>query len=254
MYFYYGINIMKKILTLSCLLSLMAVNMANAEQIEELAIGANFYKSINYIGEAYYYPESNNIINLEYSDLNDKFKSVDLGFASKVLAWRHSTDNQTGGQYFKVYEQDTPNLSEINGLTKLKVIPKQSEEVLIRLIDKSGSNKKFCLYANVFSPDAQASDVIACTDDLGYQVVGYIVNSGSKIVSSLQVRNAQIGDSDYGMFINSGNVFYINENGNINVATDHDSLVNFPQNMDYEVMGNNRIDFHLSSSEPSFPE
>lgn len=245
---------MKKFLTLSSLLSLMVVNMANAEQREELALGANFYKSTNYIGTPYYYPESNNIINLEYSDLNDKFRSVDLGLASKVLAWRDSTDDQAGGQYFKVYEEDAPNLYEMGGLTKLKVIPKQSEEVLIRLIDQSGSNKKFCLYANVFSPDAQASNVIACSNDPGYQVVGYIVNSGDKIVSSLQVRNAQIGDPDYGSFINSGNIFYINQDGNINIATDHDALVNFPQNMDYEVIGNNRIDFYLTSSEPSFPE
>ncbi|OBU42639.1 hypothetical protein AYY27_07175 [Photobacterium damselae] len=244
---------MNKFMTLSCLLSLMVVSMANAEKREELTIGANFYKSTNYIGTAYYYPESNNIINLEYSDLNDKFRSVDVGLASKVLAWRHSTDDQYG-QYFKIYEEDAPNLWEMDGLTKLKIIPKQSEEVLIRLIDKSGSNKKFCLYANVFSPDAQASNVVACTDDLGYQVVGYIVNSGDKIVSSLQVRNAQIGDPDYGTFINSGNVFYVNQNRDINIATDHDSLVNFPQNMDYEVIGNNRIDFHLTSSEPSFPE
>lgn len=223
----------------------------NVHSDQNSTLGANFYTNYSYEGVSHFYPQSDQVIDLVTGNLNDAFNSVDIGYSSKVLAWRHSSDAQEG-QIFKIFDDSSPNLDEMLGLTKIKIVPKESEEILIRLIDKTNSGMKFCLYANIYSPDSQTSAVTTCTDNKNYQIVGYIAKSGKKIISSLQVRNLELTSSSYGQFINSGSVYYTKYDNTINIADDYNSLINFPKNMSYEIVGENHIDFYLISTNNSF--
>ena len=233
---------MRKSVLLCTLLSLFSVNTVNAEETP-ITTGATFYSDINYTGESSFYEENNDIISM--AELNDQFNSVVVNPLSKVLAFHNNVISENK---YTVYESSNSDLNEMEGVSGFKVIPKQSELVTIRFRDWTGSDKRYCLYSNVYANESSASNVIACNDDPSFQAVGHIVDPGQKIISAIRVR-----DMETGLFINNGSIYYTKNNNDITVTEAGNTMVNIPGNMTYRVLGNNRVDLILISELPWFP-
>ncbi|KMW72737.1 hypothetical protein TI10_11215 [Photorhabdus luminescens subsp. luminescens] len=206
--------------------------------IKELITGVTFFEEKNYQGKSHDYPELDKIISLP-SNLNDKFRSVKIGKLSKVHAWRHYNDPES-----KYYEWvvDNPDIDrEIRGLSKFRIMQKDTKLVALRVIDDTHSDTKFSMTVKIFNGEEQETiDVNATTDD-NYIVVNELLVQ-KEIVTSIYVRNVNTGE-----YIGNGS-FYFSYDA-IGIATIDEGL-NFPKNLKLVHVGNNRFDFHITSTDP----
>ncbi|NEO79402.1 beta/gamma crystallin domain-containing protein [Moorena sp. SIO4G3] len=230
---------MKKIfgVLLVCFLCFLAMTVANNKAFAaDFVTGAKFYDQINYGGTEYAYEESDEVVKLD-SGLNDKFKSVKIGETSKVLAWRHYSDEQPG-QIYVEWSTDHPNIDQdIRGLSKFKVVPEESAAIAARLLKATPDDHVYCLYTSVFT----VGQVETCTTDQDYALVGIIDPPyfGEDLVSQITVRN-----QDTGEYLNNGSGYFSSVDGS---SVDFDPGPNFPTNMAWAKQGNNRFDFTINN-------
>jgi hypothetical protein len=210
--------------------------------------GATFHAGKNYSGESTYLPEAPTYHEFLASE-NDLYKSITVGELSKVFAWQHY--GATG--VYREYTTSNPDVTDIRGLSVVKVVPKDVQGVAIRLIDNIGTGKLYCLSSKVYGAGA-ADDVYSCTDNQTYQLVGTInpTLGGESIVASIAVRNMQPGDANYGVYINNGSVYFKSKNNDVWVSKEGDEFNKFPKNLDIVEVAPNRFDVYITSETPDF--
>ncbi|NHB95294.1 beta/gamma crystallin domain-containing protein [Photorhabdus stackebrandtii] len=201
---------------------------------KELITGVTFFEEKNYQGKSHEYPELDKIISLP-SHLNDKFRSVRIGKLSKVHAWRHY--NNPESQYYE-WVVDNPDIDkEIRGLSKFRIVQKETRLVALRVIDDTHSDVKFSMTVKIFNGEKQEKiEVNTITGD-NYAVVDELLMQ-KEIVTSIYVRNTNTGE-----YIGNGS-FYFSYDAHGVAIIDED--LNFPENLKLVHAGSNRFDFHIN--------
>ncbi|QIS18966.1 beta/gamma crystallin domain-containing protein [Nocardia terpenica] len=192
---------------------------------------ATFYKNLEYSGEAFSYK-----LGTQESlpgDLNDRFRSVRVGDVVKVLAWQHYGQS---GRY-REWEVDTPDITDIGGLSTFRVVEKTTLAIAARLQDDTGAalgrySLKLVSY--------EVGEIVKHSGDLDYALVGFMPADGPPVTTAIYVRDEQTGE-----YAAIGSVYFAwnSETQAVDVA----DRTHFPENMSYTREGNNRFTFHLTS-------
>ncbi|MGL4250594.1 MAG: beta/gamma crystallin domain-containing protein [Aeromonas sp.] len=187
---------------------------SHAQSDQSDQTGATFYQNKEYTGVSTYLPESPYYHEFHGSE-NDLYKSVKIGILSKVFAWQH---HGAGGVY-REYITSNPDLTELRGMSVVKVVPNVVQGVGIRLVDKINTGKKYCLSSKVWGK-GEAANVYSCTDNPEYQLVATMnpTLGGESVIASIAVRNMEPEDPNYGQFINNGSVYFKAQGGDIWVS------------------------------------
>lgn len=149
------------------------------KDINKETTGAVFFQQKNFSGTPYEYKEREVVYNLPPA-LNDKFLSVDIAELSVVHAWRHYGDSQAG-QIYKMWTQSQSDISDIKGLSKFVVAPKDSELLAVRLINKSANSNLDYVFVQTYTIDNPVN--VPVNGD--FQIVGLIPNDGRMYVTSI---------------------------------------------------------------------
>jgi len=148
-------------------------------ELEKKATGAVFFQQKNFIGKPHEYKEREVVYNLP-PELNDTFLSVDIAPLSIVHGWRHYPDSGPG-QIYKLWTESQPDISDIQGLSKFVVAPKDSELLAIKLTNKSENTKLNYVFIQTYTIDNPIH--IPVNDD--YQIVGLIPKDGRMYITSI---------------------------------------------------------------------
>lgn len=141
--------------------------------------GAVFYETQNFTGTSHEYKEREVVYQLP-SELNDKFHSVDIGSLSQVHAWRHYHDSESG-QIYKTWTESQSDISDIEGLSKFVVSPKDTHLLAVKLINNSESHDLAYVFIRTYTIDNPVN-IYVNTD---YEIVGLIPNDGRMYVTSV---------------------------------------------------------------------
>lgn len=193
---------------------------------------ATFFKSVNYAGEANSYK-----LGTQESlpgDLNDRFRSVRLGTLVKVLAWQHY--GQTGR--YREWEVDTPDITDIGGLSTFRVVEKTTLAIAVRLQDDTGAEPgRYSL--KVVSYDV--GEITTHSGDPEYALVGFMPADGPPVTTAIYVR-----DEGTGEYTAIGSVYFAwnPETKTVDIADE----THYPENMTHDRAGSNRFTFRLTST------
>lgn len=192
---------------------------------------ATFYRSTNYGGDAFPYRLG---ANEELpTNLNDRFQSVRVGSMVKVLAWQHYGGT---GQY-REWEVDTPDITDIGGLSWFKVIESTTLSIAVRLQDDTGAE------AGRFSLNVQSYEVGSVTTlsgDPEFALIGTMPADGPLVTTAINVR-----DLSTNVYIAVGSVYFVWNPETMAVDVADATLL--PANMNYERASPNQFIFHLTS-------
>lgn len=154
-----------------------------------------FYTEKNFGGDAHPYKVGDDV-SLP-SDLNDKFLSVNVGVAAKVLAWR---DYNKQGPY-REWTGPNPDISDIEGLSCFVVVDGDTRAIAFLFKDATGgADRQYSLTVNA----ADVGEVkIYSNDGDDYRVVGLMPSGGPPVTTAIYVR-----DEKSGGYIATGSVFF----------------------------------------------
>jgi hypothetical protein len=159
------------------------------------ATAVNFYSKKDFGGDPFPY-----IIGDDISvpgNLNDKFLSVNVGTAAKVIAWQHY--NSTG--IYKEWTGENPDITNIGGLSRFKVVDSDTRAVLFNFKDVTGgADKQYSLKLNAADV---GSILIYSNDGDDYYLVGIMPSGGPPVTTAIYVR-----DEKSGVYTAIGSVFY----------------------------------------------
>ncbi|KAF2962745.1 hypothetical protein GQX73_g10826 [Xylaria multiplex] len=200
------------------------------------ATAVNFYTKKDFEGDKFPYSIGDDIS--VPTDLNDKFLSVNVGVAAKVIAWQHY--NSTG--IYKEWTGENPDISEIEGLSRFKVVDNDTRAITFIFKDATGgADKQYSLKLN-------AADVgtilIYSNDGDDYHLVGIMPSGGPPVVTAIYVR-----DESTGVYIATGSVFF-----QWNSASKQVDIVesdNWPPQLKYERSGPSSFIVTLIDNKPS---
>jgi hypothetical protein len=190
-----------------------------------------FYSRLNYTGDAHTYAAGTDE-KLHPGELNDKFKSVKVGRKAKVLAWQHS--NQSGK--YREWDLDQPDISDIGGLTRFKVVESTTLPIAVRLQDLTGApTGRYSLKAASYD----VGDTIVRSGDPEYGLVGVMPEDGPPVTTAIYVR-----DEHSGVYVAVGAIYFVwnSDTKSIDVA----DASNVPENLDYSRDGRNQFTFKLT--------
>lgn len=191
-----------------------------------------FHTGTNYTGDAHTYVVGSDE-NLYPGGLNDRFKSVRVGRKAKVLAWQHA--NQTGK--YREWDVDQPDISDIGGLTRFKVVESTTLPIAVRLQDLTGGPaRRYSL--KIASYDV--GDTIVHSGDPEYGLVGVMPEDGPPVTTAIYVR-----DEHSGAYVAVGAIYFVwnSSTKSIDVA----DASNVPENLGYSRDGRNQFTFTLTS-------
>ncbi|MFF4961639.1 beta/gamma crystallin domain-containing protein [Streptomyces sp. NPDC001222] len=192
-----------------------------------------FYTRPDYMGDAHTYALGTDE-NLHPGELNDKFKSVKVGRKVKILAWQHS--NQTGK--YREWDLDQPDISDIGGLTRFKVVESTTLPVVVRLQDLTGAPAgKYSLKVSSYD----VGDTIVYSGDPEYGLVGVMPEDGPPVTTAIYVR-----DEHTGAYVAVGAIYFTwnPDTKSIDVA----DASNLPENLAYSREGRNQFTFKLTEA------
>jgi hypothetical protein len=157
---------------------------------------ANFYVKLNFEGQAHPYPIHDANVQLPAS-LNDRFLSVNVGAAAKVIAWQHYSS--TG--IYREWTGENPDITDIGGLSTFRVVDGNTRAISFLFKDATGAPaKRYSLQLN-------AADVgsvkLYSNEDETYRLVGIMPDSGPPVTTAVYVR-----DESSGVYITQGSVFF----------------------------------------------
>ncbi|MDT0466650.1 beta/gamma crystallin domain-containing protein [Streptomyces gibsoniae] len=190
-----------------------------------------FYTRPNYMGDAHTYALGTDE-NLYPGELNDKFKSVKVGRKVKILAWQHG--NQTGK--YREWDLDQPDISDIGGLTRFKVVESTTLPVVVRLQDLTGAPAgKYSLKVSSYD----VGDTIVYSGDPEYGLVGVMPEDGPPVTTAIYVR-----DEHTGAYVAVGAIYFTwnPDTKSIDVA----DASNLPENLAYSREDRNQFTFKLT--------
>ncbi|MFI6574821.1 beta/gamma crystallin domain-containing protein [Nocardiopsis sp. NPDC050513] len=191
-----------------------------------------FYTEPNYGGASYNYKLGDDV-DLGNTSLNDKFTSLRVGPKVKVVAWQHY--NQTGT--FREWDVDQPDITEIGGLTRFRVLDGGTLPVAVRLEDKTGGKPR------QFSMKVESRDVgtaLVYSGDREFGLVGLMPEDGPPVTTAIHVRNEQSG-----VYVATGSVYFAwdKKTKSVKIADE----TNFPTNMAHKREGRNAFVCQLKS-------
>lgn len=155
----------------------------------------NFYDKKDFGGNAYPYKVGDDIALPK--ELNDKFLSVNVGAAAKVLAWR---DYGKNGPY-REWPVPNPDISDIEGLSCFLVVDGNTRAIGFLFKDATGGADR------QYSLKVDAADVgdgtVYSNDGDQYTLVGLMPEGGPPVTTAIYVR-----DEKSGVYIATGSVFF----------------------------------------------
>lgn len=164
-----------------------------APTVEPTAV--NFYTKKDFGGDAHSYKVGDDV-SLP-SDLNDKFLSVNVGIAAKVLAWR---DYNKQGPY-REWTGPNPDITDIEGLSCFMVVKGDTRVIAFLFKDATGGADR------QYSLTVKAADVgelkIFSNDGDEYRVAGLMPAGGQEVTTAIYVR-----DEHSGVYIAEGSVYF----------------------------------------------
>lgn len=191
-----------------------------------------FYKSVNYAGDPYAYKLGAQ--EALPGELNDRFRSVRVGELVKVLAWQHY--GQSG--IYREWEVDTPDITDIGGLSTFRVVEKTTLAIAVRLQDDTGAEPgRYSLKVVSY----EVGEITAHSGDPEYSLVGFMPAGGPPVTTAIYVRDERTGE-----YMAIGSVYFAWNAGTKSV--DIADETNFPENMTHERAGSNRFTFRLTST------
>jgi hypothetical protein len=156
---------------------------------------ANFYSQKNFGGDEYPYKIGDD--ESVPGELNDKFFSVNVGGAAKVIAWQHYSE--TG--IYREWTGAVSDISDIGGLSRFKVVDSDTRAIAFIFNDATGgSNKQYSLKVN--AADVGSVTVYSNEGD-DYHLVGTMPSGGPPVTTAIYVR-----DEKSGGYIATGSVFF----------------------------------------------
>jgi hypothetical protein len=196
-----------------------------------------FFTQNDYKGDKHPYRIGDDI-NLYPGGLNDKFKSAAVGSDAKVLAWQHA--NSSGN--YKELEGAVPDLSDIGGLSRFKVITNDTRVIAFKFTDTTGGAPR------QYSLKLIAADVgeklLYSDEDNDFKLVGTIRESGPPVTTAIYIRNEHTGQ-----YFDPGSVFFQwNKNTQ---QVDIVSNENFPKQLRSERAGPSKFIMALISDVPN---
>ncbi|MDR5616657.1 beta/gamma crystallin domain-containing protein [Arsenophonus sp.] len=153
---------------------------------QSFSTGVIFYKGKNYTGDSFLYVESNEEYRLS-AELNDKFNSVRVGRLSQVQGWKDYAANNAPGNITKIWQYDTPDLSEIKGLSRFTVSPKYTDILAILLNNNTGNNIFYQLVFNI----SFVSNPIHIKANTDYQCIGSFPQDGNLYNANIAITSNQ---------------------------------------------------------------
>ncbi|MFD6356934.1 beta/gamma crystallin domain-containing protein [Nocardia tengchongensis] len=193
---------------------------------------ATFYRNVDYVGE----PSACKLGTQESlpGDLNDRFRSVRVGELVKVLAWQHYGQS---GRY-REWEVDTPDITDVGGLSTFRVVEKTTLAIAVRLQDDTGAApERYSLKVVSY----EVGEITTHSGDPEYALVGFMPAGGPPVTTAIYVRDEQTGE-----YAAIGSVYFVwNPQTS---AVDVSDETNFPKNMTYERAGSNQFTFHLTAT------
>jgi len=153
---------------------------------QSFSTGVIFYKGKNYTGDSFLYVESNEEYRLS-AELNDKFNSVRVGRLSQVQGWKDYAANNAPGNITKIWQYDTPDLSEIKGLSRFTVSPKYTDILAILLNNNTGNNIFYQLVFNI----SFVSNPIHIKANTDYQCIGSFPQDGNLYNANIAIISNQ---------------------------------------------------------------
>ncbi|MFE3261710.1 beta/gamma crystallin domain-containing protein [Nocardia sp. NPDC059091] len=193
---------------------------------------ATFYRNVDYAGEPHAYK-----LGTQESlpgDLNDRFRSVRVGELVKVLAWQHYGQS---GRY-REWEVDTPDITDIGGLSTFRVVEKTTLAIAVRLQDDTGAAPgRYSLKVVSY----EVGEITTHSGDPEYALIGFMPAGGPPVTTAIYVRDEHTGE-----YVAIGSVYFVwnPQTSAVDVSDD----THFPENMTYERAGNNRFTFHLTAT------
>jgi hypothetical protein len=198
---------------------------------------SQFYVSLNFGGSPLTYDVGDDV-NLHPGNLNDKFKSVSIGSAAKVLAWKH--DSGVGN--YTVLTGKNPDISAIGGLSRFKVLLHDTRIIAFKFKDATGGAAKR------YSLKIDAADVgqrlLHSNEDNEFKLVGTLPVKGPSVSTALYLRDEQTG-----AYLATGSVLFQWNAGTQQV--DIVSQENFPAQLRHERQDASRFIITLTSNKPA---
>ncbi|HGJ5891892.1 MAG TPA: beta/gamma crystallin domain-containing protein [Arsenophonus apicola] len=204
---------------------------------ELFSTGVIFYKKKNYTGDGFLYVESNEEYRLP-TELNDKFNSVRVGRLSQVQEWKDYAANNAPGNITKIWQYDTPDLSEIKGLSRFTVFPKHTDILAIQLNNNTGNNNIF--YQVVFNISFLCNPIYikANTD---YQCIGSFPQDGNLYNANIAIISNQNRPAIHGQV----SFVYNMSNNEIEIMTCNQ---NFPSMLSFQKSERNRFQLNINNN------
>ncbi len=195
---------------------------------------ACFFLGVAFLGDQTCYPIGADIaLEAEEGNLNDKFKSVKVGVAAKVLAWQHT--NETGE--YEEWVGDHPDISSIGGLSRFKVVYASTLAIALRFEDNTDApDGTHCMTAESYDVGKAKS----CSGDPEFKLVGIIPENGPPVTTAIYVRNEVTG-----VYVATGSIFFHwnGDENQIDIVED----ANFPSNCSHERHSANEFIIRLES-------
>ena len=192
---------------------------------------ATFYIRVDYAGDPHAYTLGPPVE--VTGGLNDRFKSLRVGPRVKVLAWQHYG---FGGRY-REWEVDTPDISDIGGLSVFQVIESTTLSIGVRLQDDTGAEPgRYSLVVESYN----IGRVTTLSGDPDFALIGTMPADGPPVTTAIYVRDEQSG-----AYVATGAVYFVwnSQTRSVDIA----DATNFPANMTYERATSNQFIFHLAS-------
>lgn len=195
-----------------------------------------FFTKSQYEGDKHSYRIGDDI-NLYPGELNDKFKSAVVAWDAKVLAWQH--DNASG--HYKELEGTVPDLSDIGGLTRFKVISSDTRVIAFKFTDKTGgAPKQYSL--KLIAADV-GEKILYSDEDDEFKLVGTIRESGPPVTTAVYLRNEHSGQ-----YFDPGSIYFRWNKDSKQVDIVEEG--NFPKQLRHERAGPSKFIIELISNEP----
>ncbi|WP_017599593.1 beta/gamma crystallin domain-containing protein [Nocardiopsis lucentensis] len=191
-----------------------------------------FYEELNYGGASHPYKLGDDI-NLGNTSLNDKFTSVKVGAKVKVVAWQHY--DQTG--VYREWDVDQPDITDIGGLTRFRVVKSGTLPIAVRLEDLTGQEKHH-YSMKVDSHDVGTAKVYS--GGAGYGLVGLMPEAGPPVTTAIYVR-----DEKSGVYVATGSIYFTWDGETKSIRIDN--AENFPKNMEHQRERRNEFTCQLKS-------
>uniref|UniRef100_A0A3B0LWZ1 Uncharacterized protein n=1 Tax=Arsenophonus endosymbiont of Trialeurodes vaporariorum TaxID=235567 RepID=A0A3B0LWZ1_9GAMM len=121
------------------------------------------------------------------TELNDKFNSVRVGRLYQVQGWKDYAANNAPGNITKIWQHDTPDLSEIKGLSRFTVSLKYTDILAILLNNNTGNNIFYQLVFNIYF----VSNPIHTKANKYYQCITYFPQDGNLYYANIAITSNQ---------------------------------------------------------------